>query len=882
MSIRPIKPLIKSITLAAAVSFACGNSYAADSLDLDIPSNFAGPALMQLAKSAHVQILVPEGIAKSITLPALEGRYSLRSALDSILTGTGLEYKFTSERSIVIQPDAKKSLPSKTSEDNDDIEEIIVTGSNIRGLKDGPSPVFIYTREDIDKTGVATTHEFIQTLTQNFSGGASEASYNVEGDVASADYAGSNINGGSGVNLRGLGNDSSLVLINGHRVAPSSPGGFVDISMIPVSAIERIEVLTDGASAIYGSDAVGGVVNFILRDDFDGAETRVRYGAVTQGDMDEYQLGQTFGHSWSEGHVLLSYEYYRHAHLDAQERSFSSDTTIKPYSLLPQQKRHSAFMTASQQLTDNIKLLADAFYNTRESQAFNDRGVRGTNRIAENEQFGITFGPTIQLTDSWQMNIVGSYTTNHAEGASYYLDTGEITSSSSRVSEHDGKTWSLDVKADGSLFSISGGNVRAAIGGHYRKESYETPDFETAFFVYNESRDVKSVFGEVFVPIIGEPNQIRGVDRLELTFAIRRDKYSEFGSTSDPKVGVLWSPFEGLNFRSSWGTSFRVPLFTELAGPGGTSLIANFPNLSSPTGKTLALVAYGRNSGLQPEEATTWTAGFDFQPAAIPGLDLRIDYFNIDFRDRIEAVIVGFNDAFNDPRYATITTFNPSPEFVDEIVSTTDFFNYTIFPGFGPFAEIGDVEAFLDNRIRNNAVNKTTGIDFALGYDMDTDFGVWGFTFGGTYLFGQKEQISPDSPAVDVVDTTFHPVDLKVRSGITWGHEAISAGLYLNYVDEYLDDRVRSASGNQQNNDPVPASPISSWTTVDLNVSYSTDYGSRGFLDGTVISLNVRNMFDRDPPYVEANGFSGAFVNFDSNNATAVGRFVSINLTKSW
>jgi len=121
-------------------------------------------------------------------------------------------------------------------------------------------------------------------IPQNFNGGASEST------VISVTGGGNAVNtvAGTGVNLRGLGNDSTLVLVNGHRVAPGNLfGNFVDISSIPLYAVERVEVVTDGASAIYGSDAVGGVVNIILGRNLDGAETRARYGRVTNGSTHE-------------------------------------------------------------------------------------------------------------------------------------------------------------------------------------------------------------------------------------------------------------------------------------------------------------------------------------------------------------------------------------------------------------------------------------------------------------------------------------------------------------------------------------------------------------------------------------------------------------------
>ena len=111
------------------------------------------------------------------------------------------------------------------------------------------------------------------------------------------------------MNLRGLGAGSTLVLLNGRRISASGLNAqFFDVSNIPLTAIERVEVLTEGASAIYGADAIAGVVNFILRDEYEGAETRLSYGEDGKGDTAELLLGQVFGKGWDSGRFVLSYE----------------------------------------------------------------------------------------------------------------------------------------------------------------------------------------------------------------------------------------------------------------------------------------------------------------------------------------------------------------------------------------------------------------------------------------------------------------------------------------------------------------------------------------------------------------------------------------------
>ena len=160
------------------------------------------------------------------------------------------------------------------------VEELVVTGTYIHGVPPDSSPLTVYDREEIIRSGVGTVDQFLRKIPQNF---AIVDAGTSEGNLNNAE-SGKNMSRGTAINLRGLGAGATLTLLNGHRLAPSGlDGSFVDVSMIPLSAIDRIEVLTDGASALYGADAIAGVVNFILRDDLSGGETSLRYGDTTQG-----------------------------------------------------------------------------------------------------------------------------------------------------------------------------------------------------------------------------------------------------------------------------------------------------------------------------------------------------------------------------------------------------------------------------------------------------------------------------------------------------------------------------------------------------------------------------------------------------------------------
>ncbi|MEH6421301.1 TonB-dependent receptor [Pseudomonas sp. CGJS7] len=169
------------------------------------------------------------------------------------------------------------------------LERIEVTGSNIsRGDMETASPVQVVSREEIDRTGKATIAEYLQTLTTDGSGSVPRS------------YGTGFAAGGTGVSLRGLGAGSTLVLLNGRRTAPYGLADdgqkvFTDLSTIPMDAVERVEVLKDGASAIYGSDAIAGVVNIILRKEFTGVTVRSSIGVSGEGDGTQAKASATFG-----------------------------------------------------------------------------------------------------------------------------------------------------------------------------------------------------------------------------------------------------------------------------------------------------------------------------------------------------------------------------------------------------------------------------------------------------------------------------------------------------------------------------------------------------------------------------------------------------------
>jgi iron complex outermembrane recepter protein len=219
------------------------------------------------------------------------------------------------------------SSPAFAQQSAQRIEKIEVTGSNIKRIEGETAlPVTVITREDIQRSGAQTAAELLQTVSANSGGGYSLAQ--AVGDSGTP--------GLSAASLRGLGSTNTLVLLNGRRLSNyafnSSGGGTVNLNQIPLAAVERVEVLKDGASAIYGTDAIGGVINFILRKDYTGAELTA-YGTMTEGgggNTRRYTGALGFGDiNKQRFNVLATVDYQKDTPLKAATREFGS-TAIRP------------------------------------------------------------------------------------------------------------------------------------------------------------------------------------------------------------------------------------------------------------------------------------------------------------------------------------------------------------------------------------------------------------------------------------------------------------------------------------------------------------------------------------------------------------------------
>ncbi|GGZ58835.1 membrane protein [Lysobacter xinjiangensis] len=221
--------------------------------------------------------------------------------------------------------DTETTTTATSSNDKAALDRVTVVGSRIaRNQIEGPAPVTVISREDIDREGFQTVGDMLQTLTQN-----TTASFT--GDLAVTGFTPN----AQVVNLRNLGPGYTLTLINGRRPAQypqpyNRDNNVVNIRAIPSSIIERVEVLTGGASAIYGSDAVAGVVNIVTRKNFDGNFLRGTVGTTSDGGGDSVNLEYTGGRTGDRWSAVYALQYGENEPVFASQRDFLKDSRNGP------------------------------------------------------------------------------------------------------------------------------------------------------------------------------------------------------------------------------------------------------------------------------------------------------------------------------------------------------------------------------------------------------------------------------------------------------------------------------------------------------------------------------------------------------------------------
>jgi iron complex outermembrane receptor protein len=863
----------------------------------------------------------------------------------------------------------------------DTLEEVVVTGTRVRGEAPVGSTVTIVKREDLAAAGIASTEQILQMVPSLSNLGLSESS-------RGSQLGSQNLYGGASFNLHGLGATATLSLIDGNRMVVSGAGGLTpDPSIVPTTMLERAEVLADGASAVYGSDAVGGVVNLILRRRVEGVEVNGRYGSAA--DYHDYRVGVVAGHVWDLGQLTVGIESNYHTPLAGTDRDYNrmnlaslggtdqsvtncapgnltlngvtypipvgtvnSTTwvagparTCEPYQfndILPSHRHTSAAATFDWQFNDRVSLTADAVALQRKSRyrfayqtstvtvrsnnpyftlpagvaltalpacaapnqtlrcetiSYYFSGVTGSDTrdyVGNVKTYNFHTNLTVGLPGDWRLQPGFTTGVDRSRGDGYNINGTAFTAAvngttlATAVDPYSTRTLAsvlaplidfvsgsdttsvstvYDLAADGRVLPLPAGEARAALGIERRQEDWTGRNLlgspSSARLVKTFNRHIDSVYGELVVPVLGR--DAGGRQKLELSIADRYERYSDFGSTSNPKYAVTYSPSAGYALRANYSTSFHAPGPNYLVGSvADTSLFLNAidpanGNIARPT-----LQINAANPLLKPERSRNWSVGFDLDPAAWHGFTAAVTYFDIDFKDLIQAQFNNPDILRQEAQYAALITRNPTAQQLADVLAR--------YPLVGATAA-GTVVAIIDGRPNNTGEIKTTGVDFDLKLALQPNaLGKLAFGLSGTYLSKYEQAATPTAPLVEQVNTYGYPVKLRARGMISLTTSSgWVANAFINRTGSYTDPAQPPTAAYYH---------IDAWTTLDLGVSYS--FRSEGHRPTSALNLglNITNAFDKDPPFVNRGAFLFNPGGWDPQQASALGRLIAVTLSK--
>jgi iron complex outermembrane recepter protein len=974
----------RSATLALWTVLALGFSWCANAagrISFDIPRGPASETLRQYQQVTGLQFIFDFDKTRHIVTNPVQGRYDAIEALAILTRGTPIRYELDDGGmlTVSIEPATPPTKPRRTaageptmgplpSGDRRSLQaEVVIRSQRDRPTIGQPSSSLLnFSRQDIEAFGFATTEDVIRTLPQIFGGGPTEDTHQIGFEAQK------NAGFGTGVNLRGLGAGSTLVLVNGRRLAGSgSEGIFTDISSIPLAIVDRIEILPDSSSSVYGADAVGGVVNFVLLDSFDGAQTDARFGTATHGQLDQNRLSQLFGTKTRFGDALVAFDFYSRDALPAADRAqgtsdlraFGGDnfdvnqtnpatilagtktwqvpqgqdgTHLTPADLLPgqnfadkyadadllpSQQRWSLYGSGKTNINEDVQLFADVLFSQRDV-----RNIGGHNRqplaVPATNPFNpfdspvqvaydltddlglligtvgvrtrsIVLGSDMRLPLGWHVTATGNFASEdlsarndnaldavalaqaladpNRETAFNPFGDGSHTNPETldRIRgtsffETDSRLWTADITASHDLPGLQGGTGKLVTGVDARRQTFKSALLIAGNFVnvgHDMDRTVSAAFIAASVPFIGKKSETSRVNRLEANVAARYENYSDFGHIITPRFGLTWSPLNGLAVRGTWSTSFRPPNLIDLDETSNGVLLQPVLDARAPGGLSFAAVQAGKNANLREERARSWTLGMDFEIPAVPRLSAAVTYFNTTFRDRMNEPVFNPATVLTDSSLARLVNLNPTAEQRQAVCDSA--------PVFGGTKDLCLTAPILaDYRVRNSALMHTDGIDMLTEYVREWGGNSASFRLDGTYILSFREQQSAPLPMVEGVSTQNHPIDLRLRSAADWQHGPFRTGLLINYFDNYRD----LAS--------TPHRRVGSWTTVDLNLSYTLRGQRNGLLAGTTFSLNADNVFDELPPFLNNGGVVG--LGYDQENGDLLGRMLSISIRKNW
>jgi iron complex outermembrane receptor protein len=904
---------------------------------------------------------------------------TIDETLDSLLVDSQLSWKLIDDRIIAIFetrcgdldvesekcPNSKQTL-SKYPLYVPGIEETWIYGTHTTGSRirratlNGDAPVDVISSPDIELSGAQTLGELLKFVPA------------VAGNAASTAIS----NGGDGtatVTLRGLPSSNTLVLINGRRVANDGLAGeSVDLNSIPPAAVERIEILKDSASAIYGSDAIAGVVNIIMKQDFHGFLAETFYGEAEAGDLRTRTQTLQYGTGIPNGSFFISASFYDQQPIFSADRavSESADTrssggTDQRSSATPSARislpggdvvildkgnyrpatgedlfnyqalttavtaleRSSLYSNISYDFNEQITGLVEVSYlkteaeatlaptpvftafeqiplSVSESNIYNPFGnniddvrrrlVEFPARSQINEAETRRFSATIEgLFERWNWDI--NYNWSHSQanetsrnivnadnlqrglgpadnclGATrdgcvpinlfgapgsitndqvdYIKATGEVSGYS--------KLSGININFNRESLKLPYGSTDLAVGLEYRRESTSkrpgallastTTLGATNFEPTSGDRRITELYAEFAFPLWRSAS---GLSSLDVDTAIRHSHYTDFGDTTNPKLGIRFQLDPSLLLRATYADGFRAPSLNELYEgnteeqafisdpciiPENVGLLPGCTLLADAT-RNQFLTIKGGNPDLKAETSKSYGAGIVWMPRSGPGLVVSADYFQIDQDD-----VVASSAQF-------IVNQNASSGRFEDNVSRD---------------ALGNLQLITARNI-NVGQRRVRGIDFALTYHHPRQsWGQFSVLSGATYIDEFLTKLDASASEINLAGTFRDEAseglggipEWKGQFNLRWTGERWRASYEMHFVSS-MEEVIPETTQTRD---------IDSWVVQDLQFAYKFDV-----LEGLRWSLGVDNFMDKSAP-LAVSAFND---NIDGRTHELKGRF---------
>ena len=486
------------------------------------------------------------------------------------------------------------------------------------------------------------------------------------------------------------------------------------------------------------------------------------------------------------------------------------------------------------------------------------------------------------------------------------------------------------IQADGPLFTLPGGPVRLAAG---IEDDYWSMERIGAGHINPDKWD-RAGYAELYIPIVGAGNAVPGIRSLELDIAGRLDDYTDTGRTTNPKFGINWTPFPGLKFHSSYGTSFRGPPIQTEADNSPLSWISSVipntaissalcPQCTNPAlygingaSKLVYQESVGVNPHLAPEKSKSFSAGLDWAPESIPGLQAGINWWWIKYTGQVATpeFNAGVAGAINAQVFNDHIVYNPT--FFPQLAQNNPYSYYTPTPT----ANLNDPNclAVVGKRLTTQAlynsflacsndntggqiISGTTssnpndviaytyfgnvnagstlasGFDMNAGYSWQNNWGNWKTLFTGEYIPRYDVAVIEGAPVVNESGRFGYVLKFKGRLQLNWqrdfGFGSLSPSLFINYNSAYKQDLQYLPAGVAQS-----YADIASHTTLDVAIVYNTGTAVNSWFGRNLtVTLSSQNVFDQRPPRL-----LNSTIQFDPGYGWPPARVLQLQIGKSW